>query len=95
MSTKEFKTLKELINYSSENYANNISFSFIDGDFYTYSQLQQKSDEISRLLSENGIGDYQKVAILSQNMPNWVVALFYVVSTKRVGVPINTDLYEN
>lgn len=95
MSTKEFKTLKELINYSSENYANNISFSFIDGDFYTYSQLQQKSDEISRLLSENGIGDYQKVAILSQNMPNWVVAFFSVVSTTRVAVPLLPDFSEH
>ena len=42
-----------------------------------------------------GIGAGDKVAILSQNMPNWTVAMFSLVSFGRVSVPILPDSSEN
>ena len=42
-----------------------------------------------------GIGAGDKVAILSQNMPNYLVALFSTMAFGRVAVPILPDSSEN
>lgn len=47
------------------------------------------------LFSRYGLNAGDRIAILSQNMPNWTVSLFSIVSFGRVAVPILPDSSEN
>lgn len=84
-------TLKSLIDYSVTNFADCTSVSFVDCCPLTYKQLGEKIEEISALLFSFGLEKGDKVAIFSQNMPNWVAAYFAVVSKGLIVVPILPD----
>ena len=89
-------TLAKLYEYSTLIYEKNKLSVMLDSDMsYTYGSFKKKCDEISRRLSRYGIGAGDKVAILSQNMPNWTVAMFSLVPFGRVSVPILPDSSEN
>ena len=89
-------TLAKLYEYSTVLYEKNRMSVMLDSDMqYTYGSFKKKCDEISRRLSRYGIGAGDKVAILSQNMPNWTVAMFSLVPFGRVSVPILPDSSEN
>ena len=88
-------TLAKLYEYSTAIYEPNRLSVMLDSDMsYTYGSFRRKCDEISRRLSQYGIGFGDKVAILSQNMPNWTVAMFSLVPFGRISVPILPDSSE-
>lgn len=62
---------------------------------YTYGEFKEACDSISKKLSQFGISAGDKIAILSQNMPNWSVAFFSAVPFGRIVVPILPDSSEN
>ena len=89
-------TLGKLYDYATVLYEKNKLSVMLDSDMsYTYGSFKRKCDEISHRLSRYGIGAGDKVAILSQNMPNWTVAMFSLVPFGRVSVPILPDSSEN
>ncbi len=93
---KYIDTLAKLYEYSTTVYEKNRLSQMLDSDMgYTYGSFKRKCDELSHHLSRYGIGAGDKVAILSQNMPNWTVAMFSLVSFGRVSVPILPDSSEN
>mgnify|MGYP003477123519 FL=1 len=65
------------------------------GQQYTYAQFRDKCENLSRLLSTFGIGAYDKVAILSENMPNWAIAFFATTAYGRISVPMLQELSSN
>ena len=88
-------TLAKLYEYSTAIYADNKLSVMLDSDMgYTYSSFKHKCDEISARLSRYGISSGDRVAILSQNMPNWTVAMFSLVPFGRISVPILPDSSE-
>ena len=96
MRERYINTLAKLYEYSTTVYENNKLSVMLDSDMrYTYGSFRKKCDEISHRLSRYGIGAGDKVAILSQNMPNWTVAMFSLVPFGRVSVPILPDSSEN
>lgn len=62
---------------------------------YTYSEFKYTCDNISKRLTQFGISAGEKVAILSQNMPNWSVAFFSATAFGRIAVPILPDSSPN
>ena len=84
-------TLKSLIDYSVAQFPNCPSVSFVEGNPITYKELGAKIDEIAGLLFSLGLKKGDKVALFSQNMPNWVIAYFAVVSKGLIIVPILPD----
>ena len=60
-----------------------------------YNSFKGKCDSLSKKLTQYGIGAGDKVAILSQSMPNWSVAFFSVVPFGRIAIPILPDSSEN
>ena len=94
MEIQEFETLRDLFFYSTDSFKTNRAFAYIKGNSYTYQELGEKTDKISQVLAQAGIGTGDKVGILSQNMPNWVVAYFSVVAFGRVVVPMLPDFSE-
>ena len=91
MDCSKLTTLRDLFIESTERYADNISFSYIDGDSYTYRQFRNKVDQVSEIFTHYGIGQGDKVALLSQNMPNWSVAYFSAIAFGRIIVPLLPD----
>jgi len=84
-------TLQSLLNYSTKHFAQLPSVSFVGGTPITYSELGVKIDQVAGLLFSLGLKKGDKVALLSHNMPNWVVAYFSVVANGMIIVPILPD----
>jgi long-chain acyl-CoA synthetase len=89
-------TLHKLFEYASTFYWKRKMSQFVDDtQVYTYATFKSQVDRMSMLMSRFGISADDKVAILSQNMPNWTVAFFSAVAYGRVAVPILPDSSQN
>ena len=84
-------TLQSIIEYSVQHFAKMPSVSFVEGKPLTYFELGQKIEETALRLFSFGLKKGDKVALLSHNMPNWVIAYFSVVSKGLIIVPILPD----
>ena len=90
-------TLSKLFEFSTLAYSKNPLSRYVEDDSqtYTYASFRAKCLEISHNLSRYGIKAGDRIAILSQNMPNWTVAFFSAVAFGRVAVPILPDSSES
>jgi len=86
-------TLKELFERSCTLYADRPAISFVNGTPMTYSEMKRGVDEISILLVRTGVRKGDRVAILSENMPNWCIVFVAVVGMGAVVVPILPDFH--
>ena len=88
-------TLHRVFEYSTAHYANKVAYQFVDGgQKYTYAEFKMATERLSQRMSRFGIRHGDRVAIFSQNMPNWVVAYFAATAFGRVAVPILPDSSE-
>ena len=89
-------TLHKVFDYATTNYAKKVAFQFVDGgQQYTYADFRTKTERLSQRMSRFGIKHGDRVAIFSQNMPNWVVAFFSATAFGRVAVPVLPDSSEH
>ena len=97
MREKYVDTIAKLYEYATTVYAKKQYTQWYDTKEggYTYHTFKSKCDSISKLLTQYGIGAGDKVAILSQSMPNWSVAFFSVVPFGRIAIPILPDSSAN
>ena len=97
MREKYVDTLAKLYEYATTVYPKNQYTQWYDTKEggYTYSTFKAKCDSLSKKLTQYGIGASDKVAILSQSMPNWSVAFFSIVPFGRIAIPILPDSSEN
>ena len=97
MREKYVDTLAKLYDYATTVYSKNQYTQWYDTKEggYTYNSLKAKSDSLSKKLTQYGIGAGDKVAILSQSMPNWSAAFFSIVPFGRIAIPILPDSSEN
>lgn len=93
MNPIKFKTLRSLYEHcTTSGFHDNKAFYYVDGsEGYTYGELIAEIDKISDLLLQYGVRNEEKVAILSQNMPNWPISFFSVAAFGRVVVPLLPD----
>ena len=91
-----FTTLADLLEYTATVNHDRLASDFVDGGCsYTFSQFRDKADQLSGLLGTFGLNPADKVAILSENMPNWAVAFFSITAHGRIAVPMLPDLSAN
>ena len=97
MREKYVDTLAKLYEYATTVYSKKQYTQWYDTKKggYTYSELKAKCDGLSKKLTQYGIGAGDKVAILSQSMPNWSVAFFSIAPFGRIAIPILPDSSEN
>ena len=89
-------TLRELFEESAEKFHKRKLSCYVDGsNLDTYRRFRDVCDQQSQRLSRFGVSAGDKVAILSQNMPNWTVAFFTATAFGRVAIPILPDSSEN
>lgn len=86
-------TLRSVIEESAEKYSNLPAVSFVGQPKITYREFKQKLDEVVKFLKSSGITVGDKVAILSENQPNWGIAYFAITSMGAVAVPIMTEFH--
>ena len=84
-------TLPALLNRSVELYGDKKVLSKVSGESMSYQELHENVMQMIKLLKNNGIRKGDKVALLSENMPNWAVAYFSVTYFGAVIVPILPD----
>jgi long-chain acyl-CoA synthetase len=97
MREKYIDTLAKLYDYATTVYSKRQYTQWYDTKEggYTFASFKKQADSISKLLTQYGIGSGDKVAILSQSMPNWSVAFFSIVPFGRIAIPILPDSSEN
>ena len=97
MREKYIDTLDKLYDYATTVYSKKQYTQWYDTKEggYTFGSFKGKCDSLSKKLTQYGIGAGDKVAILSQSMPNWSVAFFSVVPFGRIAIPILPDSSPN
>ena len=97
MREKYVDTLAKLYDYATTIYSKNQYTQWYDTKEggYTFNSFKGKCDSLSKKLTQYGIGSGDKVAILSQSMPNWSVAFFSIVPFGRIAIPILPDSSPN
>lgn len=91
-----FSSLPELYNYVTKKFRKRPCSEILDGDQkYTFADFDEKCRQLSRTLSNFGVGSYDKVALYSQSMPNWAVAFFAATAFGRIIVPMLPDMSAN
>ena len=90
---KNLDSLAKLYEYSTTIFEKNSYTKWADSKEggYTFGQFRKTCDGLSKKLTQYGIGAGDKVAILSQSMPNWSVAFFSIVPFGRIAIPILPD----
>lgn len=92
----DFKSLAALYEYATTVYANRPASGFVDGgQAYTYASFDDTCRSLSRTLANFGVSTYDKVAIFSENMPNWSIAFFSAAAFGRIAIPMLTGLTPN
>ncbi|MBN2637100.1 MAG: AMP-binding protein [Prolixibacteraceae bacterium] len=95
MANNEKLTIPSLFYESVTKFADKTSLVFVDEKNYTYKELGEDVKRVATMLSQQGVEKGDKVAILSNNMPNWGVAFFAVSVLGGIAVPILPDFHEN
>jgi long-chain acyl-CoA synthetase len=88
-------TLPTLLEYSYKKFAKKECVSIVDKEPISYAQFYEKVLETIALLKASGVTSGDKVAILSENLPQWGISYFAITSMGGVAVPILTDFHKN
>ena len=86
-------TLKALFEYSTSTYGDRPAVQLVDGNVITYEALKAKVSQIQEILYAYDIKPGDRVALYSENMPNWSAIYFAVTTMGAVIVPILPDFH--
>ena len=84
-------TFPALFNDSVRKYGSHNSYAFVGEKPKTYNESAREITALTAFLEKTGIQPGDKVAILSNNMPNWSSAYFSITFMGAVAVPILPD----
>ncbi len=93
---KDIFTFGEMIRQSSKEYASNIALQMRcdDGTYrkYSYAELELIIKKVNAFLLEKGIIHGDRVALISENRPEWVFAYMGIISIGAIVVPLDPKL---
>lgn len=92
---ERLESLRALLDKTTKQFWQNKAFFNVGGDGYTYQELQKKVVEIAEMLASYGIEPGDRVGLVGQNSPNWVVAYFACVAYGYIVVPMLPDFSES
>ncbi len=87
-------TIPNFLNRSFEKYSANDFLGFSDEKAKSYAEIQEEVKSVVAFLKNLGVEQGDKVAIFSNNMPNWGITYFAIVSLGAVAVPLLPDFSE-
>ncbi|MBQ3033824.1 MAG: long-chain-fatty-acid--CoA ligase, partial [Deferribacterales bacterium] len=68
---------------------------YFNKDVYTYAQVEDEANKGARVLKNLGIKKGDRVAIIMENCPQYIIALFMIFKTGAVAVPVNNMLTDS
>lgn len=86
-------TLKDLLERSVATFPDRMALGFVGGDPINYARFYEMTLELSEMLAGCGVGPGDKVALIGENMPNWAVSYFSIVSMGAIAVPILQEFH--
>jgi long-chain acyl-CoA synthetase len=89
------RTLENLFSLSTRDFEDLPALTFVEKKPLTYKQVKATTLSISAFLFSKGLKKGDKVALLSQNMPNWGITYFATTIGGMVTVPILVDFLAN
>jgi len=84
-------TLRDLLLGGYRNYTSLPALAWVEGDSISYGDLAGHAAVLARELKRRGFRRGDKIAILSENRPEWGVAYLAITASGFVAVPILTD----
>jgi long-chain acyl-CoA synthetase len=84
-------TLPEVVEESSRRYADRPALAMVDGETVRYAELEPRTRRIAAILGLYGIRKGDRVAILSDNRPEWGIAYFGLSRAGAIAIPIMVD----
>ncbi|HEX7503514.1 MAG TPA: AMP-binding protein [Acidobacteriota bacterium] len=87
-------TVKCLLERTFEKYGSLPSITFVEDQPIVYLQLKQQIQETATALMARNVKKGDRVAIMGENCPNWVIAYLAITSMGAVAVPILTGFPE-
>ena len=94
MKLQEDKTLIDLLDNSKEKFGDRIALSIVGGKPVTYSRLHSESAKLAAYLQNIGIEKGDKIILLAENSPEWVITYFAIERTGAIAVPILPEFHE-
>lgn len=88
-------TLPALFEASVKKHGPKNFLSFVGESPLTYNEANDKVQHVVALLKQHGVRKGGKVAILSNNMPNWGISYLAITSLGAVAVPLLPDFHED
>jgi long-chain acyl-CoA synthetase len=88
------KAIHNLFFESATKYRDNTTFNYFDGTWktVTYGELLIKTKAIASYLIYNGIKKGDRIAIISENRPEWCMAYLAISLSGGIAVPIDVQL---
>jgi long-chain acyl-CoA synthetase len=93
METLQTLTLRAVLQQSASAFADRPALSAVDGPILTYSALNTNIQTVTHLLRDRGVVTGDRVALLSENRPQWGIAFFAITTMGAVAVPILPDFH--
>lgn len=89
-------TFRSVVDDTAMRYKNRLAFRVYESTVYdiTFTHLKEMVDSFSTFLIDKGIEKGDKIAILSENHPYWLVSYFAITSIGAIAVPILPDFQE-
>ncbi len=84
-------TLRELLEHGQTAYSERPSLGLFGDAVYSYGELGEQVEALRRALASRGVKADDRVALLSENRPNWGVVYLAVTGMGAVIVPILPD----
>jgi long-chain acyl-CoA synthetase len=89
--TIERYTIPEIVEKSSRRYFERPALSMVDGEAVYFRELEPRTRRIAAFLGLLGVKKGDRVAILSENRPEWGLSYFGISRSGAVAVPIMVD----
>lgn len=91
----ELQTLSAVFENSIKTFADEMASAFIDEEPITFRQFGEKVRKLREALRLRGVTAGDKIALLSENSPNWGIAYFAVGTMRAINVPILPDFHKS
>ncbi len=91
----ETQTIKYLFENSVAKFADEIALSYVDEEPFTFDQVNDTVESLKKALHSRDIRKDDRVAIISENCPQWGMIYFTVSSLGAVNVPVLPDFHKS
>lgn len=86
-------TLRDILVQGAVRYYKRRAIAMIGNAPISYREIGMRASEFIKKLERLGIGTDEKVVLLSENRPEWVIAYLAITASGRIVVPILTDFH--